>query len=302
MSTNWRQRVLERNRAANDQYFAQHESPHGDDDEYETTLRQNWLDAARHYDPQAHLREELTLRLQGELADGGALNFRIADALLKPLREGVSAAARKDVDLELVGISQGSTVLHVQPAKDPSFQENAEEIARVDSSAADPAMRDLLKLIDAAENEQDVRPWERMVQGLDGVVEALDRFDLSMDVRWCALDGAVRSSRLTQRGKVFVRNLRNVDLVKTRNTITGRVTELRESGVVKIKTGTSRRSAAYEVRFEPHDLIGMHLELGVTVSFAVEKLEKRDKIGRVRSTEYRFLRVSDAQGELPHEA
>ncbi|MGW3691934.1 hypothetical protein [Streptomyces sp. NPDC005125] len=299
MSTSWRQRALERNREANRQFFAELGEDHQDVDSHEEELRRFWLEAARHYDASASLEEELTVRLQGEAADRGALDFRIGDALLKPLRDGVSAAARKDVELELTGLSQGSTVLHVRPkVTEVSDLEGQEDLASVDSSIADPAIRDLLKLVDAAENERDVRQWERMVPGLDGVVEALDKFDLSMEMRWRSLDGAVRSSCLSGRGKGYVRNLRNLDLYKSQTVITGRITELREAGLVKIKTGLSRRSAAYEVRVERDNLIDMHLELGIMVSFVVQVIKKKDKLGRERSTEYRFVRMGDGQASI----
>ncbi len=242
------------------------------------------------------------MRLKGEAADAGALDFRIGDALLRPLRDGVAAAARKDVELELTGISQGSTVLHVRPSvAEIVSEENGDELAGVDSSIADPAMRELLRLVAAAEEEQDVRQWERMIPGLDGMVQALDKFDLSMDMRWCSLDGAVRSSRLTRRGKNYVRSLRTTDLQKSRIPVTGRITELRESGLIKIKTGVARSSAAYEVRVSTDDLISMHLEIGMQVSFVVEVLKKIDKLGVSRSTEYRFLRYSDGQASFAEE-
>ncbi|MEV6124321.1 hypothetical protein AB0M23_28075 [Streptomyces sp. NPDC052077] len=299
MSTSWRQRALERNREANRQFFAELEEDHQDPDSHEEELRRFWLETARYYDSTATLDEELTVRLKGDAADRGALDFRIGDALLKPLRDGVSAAARKDVELELTGLSQGSTVLHVRPKIAESMElQGQEDIASVDSSVADPAIRDLLKLVDAAENERDVRQWERMVPGLDGVVEALDKFDLSMEMRWRSLDGAVRSSSLSGRGKGYVRNLRNVDLYKSQSVITGRITELREAGLVKVKTGLSRRSTAYEVRVERDNLIDMHLELGMMVSFVVQVIKKKDKLGRERSTEYRFVRMGDEQGSI----
>ncbi|MFG2951061.1 hypothetical protein [Streptomyces adustus] len=300
MSTNWRQRALERNREANARFFADQDAEHLSEDAYEEELRRHWLEAVRHYDPAAQLHEELVVRLRGEAVDRGALDFRIGDALLKPLREGVSAAARKDVELELTGVSRGSTVLHVRPSVPEivSDAEDEEDLAVVDSSIADPAMRDFLKLVDAAEKELDVRQWERIVPGLDGVVEALDKFDLAMDMRWFSLDGTVRSSHLSRRGKDYVRSLRNTEVQKSRMGITGRITELRESGVVKIKTGASRTSSAYEVRVDPEALMGMHLELGMTVSFVVEVARKMDRLGRARSTEYRFLRVSDGQERL----
>lgn len=300
MSTSWRQRALERNREANRQFFAELEEDHQNPDSREEELRRFWLEAARHYDSTATLDEELTVRLKGDTADRGALDFRIGDALLKPLRDGVSAAARKDVELELTGLSQGSTVLHVRPKTAESMElQGQEDLASVDSSVADPAIRDLLKLVDAAENERDVRQWERMIPGLDGVVEALDKFDLSMEMRWRSLDGAVRSSSLSGRGKGYVRNLRNVALYKSQSVITGRITELREAGLVKVKTGLSRRSTAYEVRVERDNLIDMHLELGMMVSFVVQVIKKKkDKIGRERSTEYRFVRMGDGQGNI----
>ncbi|MFF4747161.1 hypothetical protein QRN89_25245 [Streptomyces chengbuensis] len=298
MSTSWRQRALERNREDNARFFADQDADHLSEDAYEEELRRHWLEAVRHYDPAAQLHEELVVRLRGEAADRGALDFRIGDALLKPLREGVSAAARKDVELELTGVSRGSTVLHVRPSVPEVVGDADEDLAVVDSSIADPAMRDFLKLVEAAEKEQDVRRWERIVPGLDGVVEALDKFDLSMDMRWFSLDGTVRSSHLSRRGKDYVRSLRNTELQKSRMGITGRITELRESGVVKIKTGVSRTSSAYEVRVDPEALIGMHLELGMTISFVVEVSRRTDRLGRARSTEYRFLRLSDGQERL----
>lgn len=300
MSATWRQRALERNREANRRFFAEVADPPSSDDAFDEELRRHWLEAARHYDPQAVLSEELTVRLRGEAAEQGVLDFRVGDALLKPLRDGVSAAARKDVELELTGLSHGSTVLHVRPKVEASFDgEGTEEaMGRIDSSAADPAMRDLLKLVDAAENEQDIRQWERIIPGLDGVVLALDKFDLSMEMRWRSLDGAVRSSRLSGRGKSYVRGLRELETYRSNTVVTGKITELRMSGVAKVKTGPTRQSKAYEVQIEPDDLIDMHLELGMSVSFLVQVVKRMDKIGRERSTEFRFVQVAESQEQL----
>ncbi|AIV35990.1 hypothetical protein [Streptomyces sp. CCM_MD2014] len=296
MSTSWRQRALERNREANRRFFAELASPPSSDDAYEEELRRNWLEAARHYDPQAALSEELTVRLRGEAAERGALDFRVGDALLRPLRDGVAAAARKDVELELTGLSRGSTVLHVRPKVESSEEEA--NLGRVDSSTADPAMRDLLKLVDAAENEQDVRRWERIIPGLDGVVHALDRFDLSMEMRWRSLDGTVRSSSLSSRGKSYMRSLRELKTYRSRLAVAGTITELRMSGIVKVKTGNTRQSKAYDVHIDPDDLMAMHLELGMPVSFLIEVVKKKDQLGRERSTEYRFVRVAETQDGL----
>ncbi|BDH08389.1 hypothetical protein [Streptomyces seoulensis] len=296
MSTSWRQRALERNREANRRFFSELADPPTSDDAYEEELRRHWLETARHYDPESTLSEELTVRLRGEVADRGVLDFRVGDALLKPLRDGVAAAARKDIELELTGLSHGSTVLHVRPKVEHSDEEA--HLGRIDSSAADPAVRDLLKLVNAAENEQDVREWERIIPGLDGVVQALDKFDLSMEMRWHSLDGTVRSSKLSSRGKTYVRGLRELKTYRSRLAVAGTITELRMSGMAKVKTGITRQSKAYDVHIEPDDLMGMHLELGMSVSFLIEVVRKKDKLGRARSEEYRFLRIAETQDGL----
>ena len=55
--------------------------------------------------------------------------------------------------------------------------------------------------------------------------------------------------------------------------ISGRVTELRESGQVKVKTGTRRNSPAYLVQVPPEDLIAMRLSFGDAVNFLVEEVQ-----------------------------
>lgn len=159
-------------------------------------------------------------------------------------------------------------------------------------------MRDLIKLVNAAENEQDVRQWERIIPGLDGVVHALDRFDLSMEMRWRSLDGTVRSSSLSARGKNYVRSLRELKTYRSRLAVAGTVTELRMSGMAKVKTGTTRQAKAYDVQIDPDDLMAMHLELGMPVSFLIEVVKKKDQLGRERSKEYRFIRFAESQDGL----
>ena len=73
-------------------------------------------------------------------------------------------------------------------------------------------------------------------------------------------------------------------------TISGRITELRESGWVKVKTGTAKNSPAYDVRFEePQDLLRMRPGLGDNVHFPVRFRQGLDSVGIARSTEYTYL-------------
>ncbi|WP_406469341.1 hypothetical protein OH738_20690 [Streptomyces hirsutus] len=84
--------------------------------------------------------------------------------------------------------------------------------------------------------------------------------------------------------------------------ISGRITELRESGLVKVKTGTAKNAPAYDVRFEePEALLRMRPGLGDNVHFRVRFRQQLDSMGTARSTEYTYLGPAAEQTSLPLE-
>ncbi len=177
----------------------------------------------------------------------------------------------------------------------------AEHSVQVDSSPADQAMRALLRLVSAVEEQEDVREWLGVLGSLDRLIDALQKLELNVDLTWFAMDGEARMAELTAQGRAYYLSLQATTKERTNRPVTGRVTELREAGVVKIKSGASRTSPAYEVRVESADLIGMHLELGQLVGFLVREDLVRDKLGRehVKTWTYvRHLTSSDTFNDL----
>jgi hypothetical protein len=254
----------------------------------------------RYYDPSASLGQELQLRLTGELAQDGALAFSVGDALLKPLQDSAASLAEFDLELEITGLSRGSTVLHVRP-KLPAAEQVAPDVP-MDSSAADQAMRELLGLVAAAEHEEDLRRWARVLDSMDRFVRALEKYDLGVSMTWLALDGEARMAELTERGRAYYLGLRETSPVSRQRAVSGRVTELRESGVVKVKTGTARSAPAYEVRVDLAELMGMHLELGQSVSFLVSEEQEKDRTGQVHATTWTFVRHLTSADRLEFDA
>lgn len=59
---------------------------------------------------------------------------------------------------------------------------------------------------------------------------ALDKYALNLDVTWYGADGGVRSARLGERGRQYVERLRGTLPRDQEITVSGRTTELRESG------------------------------------------------------------------------
>ncbi|WP_367321348.1 hypothetical protein [Streptomyces sp. HUAS ZL42] len=270
-----------------------------EDAEIEADHRASRLAAAREYEPDARLDEELRLRLTGPDTESGALRFQWGDALLDPVEKAVSAAAGTPVQLELTGLSAGSTVIHARPvAASPSPDQPVLDAPA--TSATSTGMQTFTKLLDALEAEQDVREWSRLFDAVDAVARALDKYALELDVAWYDATGGVRSARLTERGRHYVERLRDTRPRDQEITISGRITELRESGWVKVKTGTAKNAPAYDVHFEePEELLRMRPVLGDNVHFRVRFRQRLDAVGIARATEYTYLGPAAEQVPLP---
>ncbi|MGW1501232.1 hypothetical protein ACWCQW_22075 [Streptomyces mirabilis] len=272
-----------------------------DDEEIEAEHRASRLAAAREYAPDARLDEELQLRLTGPDTDGGALRFQWGDALLEPVEHAVSVAARTPVQLELTGISAGSTVVHARPVT-LAVAPELDALGAPTSSAASTGMSTLTELLAALESESDVREWSRLFDAVETLSRALDKYDLDLGVTWYGADGGMRRARLTERGRRYVERLSETRDRDQSMTISGRITELRESGWVKVKTGTAKNAPAYDVRFEePAELLRMRPGLGDNVHFRVRFRQRLDAVGIARSTEYTYLGPAAEQTSIPLE-
>ena len=273
-----------------------------DDEEIEAEHRASRLAAAREYAPDARLEEELQLRLTGPDTDGGALRFQWGDALLEPVEHMVSVAAGTPVQLELTGISAGSTVVHARPVVAPAESGEPGTLNAPATSAASTGLGTLTTLLDALESEDDIREWARLFDAVEAVSRALSRYELNLGVTWYDADGHMRRARLTERGRRYMKRLRETRDRDQEITISGRITELRESGLVKVKTGTAKNAPAYDVRFEePAELLRMRPGLGDNVHFQVRFRQQLDSMGIARSTEYTYLGPSAEQTSLPLE-
>ena len=273
-----------------------------DDEEIEAEHRASRLSAAREYAPAARLEEELQLRLTGPDTEGGALLFAWGDALLEPVEHLVSVAAGTPVRLELTGISAGSTVVHARSIEVPVDPAEPESLDVSAASAAATGLSTITTLLDALESERDVREWVKLFDAVEAVSRALSQYELDLGMTWYDAEGGLRRARLTERGRHYVKRLRETRDRDQVITVSGRVTELRESGLVKVKTGTAKNAPAYDVRFEePGELLRMRPGLGDNVHFRVRFRQQLDSMGIARSTEYTYLGPAAEQTSLPLE-
>ncbi|MFD0208339.1 hypothetical protein ACFVH9_04150 [Streptomyces hirsutus] len=293
MTTSWRQRILESHRADLDQWFEHQDSVEQDEDTVDSEQRAEWLSSVQRWDPNARLRDELTIRLTGDEAGQGGLRFSVGNALLKPLQDGVTASTDEDVELELVGISSGSTVLHVRPTMRKTHTEeelanNGEPTEENSDEVAEQAISVLFDAVKTVEAREDVTEWTPMLSSLSKLVSALDRFDLSVQLRWFSGDGSVQSSALSETGKQYVRELRKTHaeaFTHVQRNISGRVTELKLAGVAVIKPPAS---PAVSVKFEPGQITEVPWGLGDEVDLVVVERRRLTRGGGRTVTEYLF--------------
>ncbi|WP_420077020.1 hypothetical protein ACOAKG_29225 [Streptomyces sp. JL3001] len=280
--SSWRQRILDGHRGDVDAWLEAEDTTGRTEDEVDSEQRANWLSSVREWDPESALPEELVIRLFGGEAGSGGLRFAVGNALLKPLQDGVTASSDEDVELELVGVSAGSTVLHVRPVAEgqvptgssASGGEEAEE-----SRATSRVMNSLLDAVGTLEAEADVSEWTPMLSSLSRVVSALDKFDLSMQLRWLDGQGGVRSTSLTETGRGYLRELRKSHgeaFAPVRRSISGLVTELKLSGAAVIKPAAS---PAVTVKFEPGEISSVGWRLGEYVNLVVEERRRITRRG-----------------------
>ncbi|WP_405544300.1 hypothetical protein OG590_17970 [Streptomyces goshikiensis] len=299
MTESWRQRVLQNHRADLNSWLENEDVVELSDDEFESERRANWLDSVRRWNPDAHFTEELVIRLTGSAAGKGGLKFSIGNTLLKPLQEGVTASTDEDIELELVGVSSGSTVLHVRPVLHRESEDEQEFDEQGDpGQSAGQAMAVLFDAMGTVEAREDITEWTPMLSSLSRLVSALDRFDLAVQLRWLADDGSVTSAQLSESGKQYIRELRKSHgdaFTRIRRGIFGHVTEMKLPGTAVIKPPAS---PAVTVKFEPGQITEVPLALGQEVHLIVEERKRLTRGGGRTITEYLFLEIEGRSSEV----
>ncbi|MFF0188972.1 hypothetical protein [Streptomyces sp. NPDC005244] len=187
-----------------------------------------------------------------------------------------------------------------------SWRERRRELLEDDPERmADITARLLDEMGTEDRDDEEIEAGHRASQRAAGREYAPDaRLDEELQLRPTGpgTDGGVRRARLTERGRRYVERLSETRDRDQSITISGRITELRESGWVKVKTGTAKNAPAYDVRFEePGELLRMRPGLGDNVHFRVRFRQRLDAVGTARSTEYTYLGPAAEQTSIPIE-
>ncbi|WP_239333613.1 hypothetical protein [Frankia sp. CiP3] len=262
-------------------------------------LDRSFAEALSAYDPDAVTARFLSLRFSGDRVNG-RLPERIVEEVLAAFRKELSAAmpsaSQADLQLDLVGFSRGSAVLHLAPAPVPA--EPADEGSQLALPMADPvdsAVRSVADLHDAAEGQQDMRRFADRTDLLHAFValtDALERHDVDLDVIWRSSSGTSRRATLTELGRAHVRrNLERRESVDQRF-FTGRVVELNINGSFSLKLGVAKNSPRIDVDVNSEErLLSLGLGLGETITVTVSRAVEHTNLGITSKSRYSLLSV-----------
>lgn len=303
MTSSVRRYLLDKHRAELQEWGASEDAGPAEGLALEIEERKDYLEALREFDPGISFAEQLAVRLTGDAARRGLLDLQLA-----PILDGISRIFREvhSVNMGLADIGSGSTILYLRPvpvSMDDGEEPDAEVVLAdsatpVNATPADDIGRTLIKVVEATEDTGDLRGYQTYVRGLEVVSNTLDEHDLEAEFSWSSMSGSRSAARLTTTGRRYLRRLKESSPATTDQPISGRVTELRESGYVKIKTGSSKRSPAYDVHVEHDTLLDLRLALGDTVHMLVKETLERDQLGRETKRRYDFVRIISTPGEL----
>ncbi|GAA2381033.1 hypothetical protein Cme02nite_15330 [Catellatospora methionotrophica] len=256
------------------------------------------FEALQEYHPGQRLDRTLDLRLSGQSAELGTLDFTITNEVYEEFGAEVSSAAvflgmPVAPTFALVGVSPGSVVLHLAPSL-PEL-DDAEDGALPDLVAdpVDGLLECLNSLHQYAEQNELQRfvasgrdagrrgknqenPSEPVLKALHGLVKVLDKHNLSLDLRWRAGDGRNRRSQLTERGRAYVRRLWDTHEVVSPKEFSGRIVGM-SLNTFTIKPGSARK---VDITVEGDEgVLRLNLPFGEPVTVLAEEVHEVNSLG-----------------------
>lgn len=271
-------------------------------------LDRNYYETIRRYDPAARLRRNLDLRVYGPTISGsGQLDIDVAKDIFAAFTAELAGAARasgmpKPPGVQLAGISPGSAVLHLAPATGEDHP--TDEQMQVVVDPFDTVIAKITELHRVAESEGDLRAYAdqaTLLRGLRGLVSALDRHDLCLDIDWRLGSGAHRRSTLSTRARTYVRRQWEEVHTSVERFLTGMVVRLDMNGTFSLNTAATGKRL-YEVHTPDREqLLALRLNLGDQVSILVKEEARTNRVGMSAGSRYELVRVISRAEMVPQQ-
>jgi hypothetical protein len=270
-----------------------------DDSDLVQAARRSFVAAIQGVTPNAVFPIHLDLRLSGPSTEGGRLPANvlpIADRFQNEVREALSGAAARIADIDWVGVSEGSAIMHMVPrfaTADPAHL----DIAVVNEFES--AVARVLQVHDALESEAEDSAFahERpdFLHQLRLLTSELSDQNLDLEVTAAGSTGNRLRSTLSRKGRIRAQALFEKSAVPSREVVTGRVVSVDlESNAIEMRVD-KRRAKAKIVNVPSDVLVGGEVMVGRPLSVSVITEHQADRTGNQVADKHEWVGIAGDQ-------
>lgn len=267
--------------------------------------RRLFLEGVRRFDPRASFEISLDLHLTGQSIRPGALTFDAASAIFHhvqaEVREAVPPSEDKaGAELEVVGLSEGSAIVHARPA---TLQESPEGQLEFPLSVLDSAVQRILNLHDALESDDDLAAFSSTAALLDRLrklTHDLDRHDVNLELRWRSSSGRTQRSVLSEHGRSRARHIFEKQETDQTVHLHGSIYSASLDGDLTLRVRQDGAIRSIRVKGVDSELISSdQMSLGRFVRIEATRERRADSVGLQESLAYQFDRLLSVDETLP---
>lgn len=275
-----------------------------DDADLVQAARKSLLEAIHETSPQASLPYRLDLRLIGSSTRDGHLPadaMVVAQRFQHEVREALRTPALRTVEIDWVGISEGSAVVHMAPRLATAPDDGGFESAHADEFEA--AVAHVVDVHNRLESEaQDADFAGERPALLDRVrllTEMLNDQALDLGVIAYGSQGRVYRSTLSRRGRMRAQELfQRVENQPVREQLAGLVISA-DLEAQRITMRDEKHRGKIEISNVPEELIRSgDLRAGIDVAVVVESATDTDHAGTQRSARRTWAGFAPEQSEI----
>lgn len=275
-------------------FFAQYDEPSGDIADLVDAAA---YEAALSVDPALAIRSRLSVRLHSTTGKDvpGWLPEKVQEKVAAPLCRQFAVALEKpqeSLELGLVGISEGSVVLHFEPRVKADLGDDK----LLSLSTMDLAVEKVIQLNTLLEDEAPVErisaqfgTARKLLKATRTVMTGLDECDLNMGVKWFGSSGEVRTSEVTSRARSHARSVFRGLVEDAPKDIEGYICGVDLSGSVVLADALPAWKHRKTISVDQDAMDRFKHRVGEWVRLAVEEKKKVDSVGLHDKTSWHFV-------------
>lgn len=278
-----------------------------DDTDLVQAARRSFIDAVRETSPAASFPVHLDLRLSGPSTAGGRLPadvLPIAERFQQEIRAAIPSGSARLVDIDWVGVSEGSAVMHMAP-RFPESREGELDLAKV--GEFESALVHVLHVHDLLEHQADDAAFgdERadFLQQLRLLTDDLASSNLDLEVTAAGSQGNRYRSTLSRAGRIRAAALfEKSEVPEPRQVLAGVVVGIDlEAETIQLRIRPKKRIQVEQV---PREALVLGLiRVGQPTSIEVQPRHRADRTGGQSADRYEWVgiaaRTLPFEGELP---